>query len=65
VAPKAPVPQAREAISCRTPEDCFGKKRLAMTACTQILAINKYSCPLEFQQARKLLMQQEMKESEF
>jgi hypothetical protein len=39
VAPKAPVPQAREAI-LRKPRDCFGKKRLAMTV---ILSLNEYS----------------------
>jgi hypothetical protein len=33
------LPQAREAI-CLKPRDCFGKKRLAMTA---ILALNEYS----------------------
>jgi hypothetical protein len=25
-----------------TSRDCFGKKRLAMTTCTQILALNEY-----------------------
>jgi hypothetical protein len=32
-----------EAISCRTPEDCFGKKRLAMTTILTLNEYNKYS----------------------